>query len=79
VGPAEYGKSWIARSQISRRCKPTSTGKTPEAGAVPCAGIAHLPVQPPGHWAMPSEGIQGDELAAYVPLDTYIRDERGIA
>jgi hypothetical protein len=29
--------------------------------------------------AMPSEGIQGDELAAYVPLDTYGRDERGIA
>ena len=28
---------------------------------------------------MPSEGIQGDELAAYVPLDTYTRDERGIA
>ena len=29
--------------------------------------------------AMPSEGIQGDELAAYVPLDTYDKDERGIA
>jgi hypothetical protein len=29
--------------------------------------------------AMPSEGIQGDELAAYVPLDTYNKDERGIA
>jgi hypothetical protein len=28
---------------------------------------------------MPSEGIQGDELATYVPLDTYNEDERGIA
>jgi hypothetical protein len=30
AGPAEYGESWIARSQISRRCKPPSTGKTSE-------------------------------------------------
>jgi len=28
---------------------------------------------------MPSEGIQGDEWAAYVALDTYGTDERGIA
>jgi hypothetical protein len=28
---------------------------------------------------MPSEGIQGDEWAAYVTLDTYNEDERGIA
>lgn len=28
---------------------------------------------------MPSEGIQGDEWDAYVTLDTYDRDERGIA
>lgn len=28
---------------------------------------------------MPSEGIQGDEWAAYVALRTYGRDERGIA
>ena len=27
---------------------------------------------------MPGEGIQGDEWAAYVPLDTYDKDERGI-
>jgi hypothetical protein len=32
-----------------------------------------------GMRAMPNEGIQGDELAAYVPLDTYDKDERGIA
>jgi hypothetical protein len=32
-----------------------------------------------GYRAMPSEGIQGDEWAAYVPLDTYDQDERGIA
>jgi hypothetical protein len=28
---------------------------------------------------MSSEDIQGDESAAYVTLDTYVRDERGIA
>jgi hypothetical protein len=28
---------------------------------------------------MPSEGIEGDEWGAYVTLDTYGRDERGIA
>jgi hypothetical protein len=28
---------------------------------------------------MPSEGIEGDEWVAYVTLDTYDRDERGIA
>ena len=79
AGPAEYGESWIARSLISRRCKPPSTGKTSVTGAVPCAGITDLPAQPSGHRAMPGEGIQGDEWAAYVPLDTYHRDERGIA
>src|SRR3989440_845066 len=36
-------------------------------------------MQPPGCGAMPSEGIQGDEWDAYVTLDTYNRDERGIA
>jgi hypothetical protein len=29
--------------------------------------------------AMPSEDIQGDEWASYVLLDTYNRDEHGIA
>ncbi len=28
---------------------------------------------------MSSEDIQGDESAAYVTLDTYVRDERRIA
>lgn len=28
---------------------------------------------------MPNEGIRGDEWGAYVALDTYDRDERGIA
>ena len=37
AGPAEYGESWIARSQISRRCKPTSTGKTSDP--VPCPAL----------------------------------------
>jgi hypothetical protein len=40
AGPVEYGESWIARSQISRRCKPPSTGKTSEP--VPCPALVSL-------------------------------------
>jgi hypothetical protein len=32
-----------------------------------------------GMWSAASEGGQGDERASYVTLDTYGRDERGIA
>jgi hypothetical protein len=56
-----------------------SAGKTPETGATPCIGNVGQLMQPPGRGAMPSEGIQGDERYAYVTLDTYNRDERGIA
>jgi hypothetical protein len=51
-------------SQISRRCKNTSAGKTHETGATSCVDIVRGSTQPPGRGAMPSEGIQGDELAA---------------
>jgi hypothetical protein len=37
-----------------------------------------LLLQPSGRGALPSEGNQGDEWDAYVTLDTYDRDERGI-
>ncbi len=40
AGPAGYDESWIARSRISRRCKPPSTGKTSEP--VPCPVLAFL-------------------------------------
>jgi hypothetical protein len=56
-----------------------SAGKTPETGATLCAGMMPGSAQPSGRGAMPSEGIQGDEWAAYVTLDTYDQDERGIA
>ena len=46
---------------------------------MPCIGHVRQPLQPPGCGAMPSEGIQGDEWDAYVTLDTYNKDERGIA
>ena len=45
----------------------------------PAAGSTGACRNPPGRGTMPSEGIQGDELGAYVTLDTYGRDERGIA
>jgi hypothetical protein len=53
--------------------------KDARTGAVPCAGVPLSPAQPSGHRTMPNEGIEGDELAAYVPLDTCNKDERGIA
>ena len=33
---------------MSRRCKPPSTGTTPDTGAAPCVGVAHSLTQPPG-------------------------------
>jgi len=44
----------------------------------PCDRSGIRSTQPSGPGAMPSEGIQGDEWDAYVTLDTYVRDERGI-
>ncbi|MGH8904665.1 MAG: hypothetical protein ACRDYA_24020, partial [Egibacteraceae bacterium] len=52
---------------------------TPETDVTPCAGMNRGPAQPPWRAAPPSEGGQGDEWAAYVTLDTYDKDERGIA
>jgi hypothetical protein len=43
-----------------------------------CDGLGGRPSQPSEHGALPSEGNQGDEWDAYVTLDTYDRDERGI-
>jgi hypothetical protein len=34
--------------------------------------------KPLGNGAIPNNGIQGDEWDAYVTLDTYDTDERGI-
>jgi hypothetical protein len=63
AGPAEYGESWIASSPISRRCKPPSTGKTPEP--VPCRALVFRFHRRNlrGTGRCPSEGIQGDEWA----------------
>ena len=52
--------------------------KAPGTDVASCAGIGGLPAQPPGCEAISSEDIQGDEWAAYVMLDTYNSDERGI-
>ena len=43
-----------------------------------CDGLVVRPSQPSERGALPSEGNQGDEWDAYVTLDTYDRDERGI-
>jgi len=78
AGPAEYGESWIARSPISS----DASRHPPERRLNRCralrrrCGFAGATF---GVRAMPSEGIQGDEWATYVPLDTYNKDERGIA
>src|SRR5512143_4110135 len=41
---------------------------TPETGAASCPDFTTWSGQPPGRRAMPSEGIKGDEWAAYVVL-----------
>jgi hypothetical protein len=43
-----------------------------------CDGMGGWPSQPSERGALLSEGNQGDEWDAYVTLDTYDRDERGI-
>ena len=43
-----------------------------------CDGLVVRLLQPSERGALPSEGNQGDEWDAYVTLDTYDRDERGI-
>jgi hypothetical protein len=43
-----------------------------------CDGLVVRLLQPSGCGALPSEGNQGDEWDAYVTLDAYDRDERGI-
>ena len=45
-----------------------SAGKASETGAGPCCGDEAQSRQLPGPGAMPSEGIEGDEWAAYVTL-----------
>ena len=46
---------------------------------IPAAGWSDACSNPLGYGAMPSEGIQGDEWAAYVALETYDTSEHGIA
>ena len=57
--------------------------RPPERHPIPAPRFATACVvrllQPSGRGALPSEGDQGDEWDAYVTLDTYDRDERGIA
>ena len=55
-----------------------SVGTTPGTDAMLCDGLGGWPSQPSELGALPSEGNQGDEWDAYVTLDTYDRDERGI-
>ena len=43
-----------------------------------CDGVVSELSQPSERGALPNEGNQGDEWGAYVTLDTYDRDERGI-
>ena len=61
-------KAALPDSTISSGCKASSAGKTSETGVTLCDGIAFLPLQPLGRGALPSEGNQGDECAAYVTL-----------
>ena len=43
-----------------------------------CDGLVVRLLQPSERGALPSEGNRGDEWDAYVTLDAYDRDERGI-
>src|SRR5438034_5941367 len=49
----------------------------PDADAAPCAGMINGSAQPSWCEAMPNEGIQGDELGAYVTLGRTTRTNAG--
>ena len=66
--PRDMAKAGLLDSPISSRRKDPSAGKTPVTGVTLCDGIVSLLSQPPEREAMPSEGIKGDEWAAYVTL-----------
>jgi hypothetical protein len=50
---------------------------TAETGAVLCVGLEGWPAQPLERGATPSEGVQGDEWAAYVTLRRTTRTNAG--
>ena len=66
--PRDMAKAGLLDSPISSGRKDPSAGKAPETGVTLCDGIVSLPTQPLERGAMPSEGIEGDEWAAYVTL-----------
>jgi hypothetical protein len=66
--PRDMAKAGLPDSPIPRRRKVPSAGTTPETGATLCGGIVEGSLQPPERGALPSEGNQGDEWAAYVTL-----------
>jgi hypothetical protein len=77
--PRDMAKAGLLAAQ-SPAVKVSPIGMTPETDA--CVMPHREPWgagQPPWRRAPPSEGGQGDEWAAYVTLDTYDEDERGIA
>ena len=71
-------KAGLPESQSPDDAKDASVGTTPDTDAMLCDGMVGRPSQPSERGALPSEGNQGDEWDAYVTLDTYDRDERGI-
>ena len=46
--PRDMAKAGLPESQSPEDASSASAGKTPETGAVPCAGMSKWPVQPPG-------------------------------
>jgi hypothetical protein len=50
-----------------------------ETGAALCGSLFRWLAQPLQRWAMPSEGIEGDEWNAYVTLERATRRKHGIA
>ena len=77
--PRDMAEAGLPTAQSPAGESDAPIGMTPGTDAAPCLGMNRRPRQPP--WCGPpsSEDGQGDEWAAYVALDTYDEDERGIA
>ena len=66
--PCDMAKAGLPEVQSPDDAKYHPSEMTSETGAALCLGFTAWSRQPPERWAMPNEGIQGDEWDAYVAL-----------
>jgi hypothetical protein len=77
--PRDMAKAGLLAAQSPAVKVTHPSERRPKPMLASCPTVNRGAGQPPWRGAPPSEGGQGDKWAAYVTLDTYDEDERGIA